>query len=291
MISERDVAFYRDNGYVVVPDVLEPGMLDSLRREMNEVLANARTVTEHTDLYDLEPGHRPDDPRVRRVKTPHKFLPAFEKLSRYSRLVEIVGQLVGGDGVRLLGSKLNMKSPRYGSPVEWHQDWAFYPHTNDDLLAVGVMLDDYTLENGPLLVVPGSHKGPVWDHHDGECFCGAVDPSTAKAEIDRAVPLLGRAGSMSFHHVRALHGSAENVSDRQRALLLYEYAAADAWPLLGVKDFADFNARLITGEPSVEPRLAAVPVRMPLPPAVHQGSIYENQSDASRRYFAVTARA
>ena len=291
MISERDVAFYRDNGYVVVPDVLEPAMLDSLRREMNEVLANARTVTDHTDLYDLEPGHRPDDPRVRRIKTPHKFLPAFEKLYRYPRLVDIVGQMVGGGGVRLLGSKLNMKSPRYGSPVEWHQDWAFYPHTNDDLLAVGVMLDDCTLENGPLMVVPGSHKGPVWDHHDGEYFCGAVDPSTAKAEIDRAVPLLGRAGSMSFHHVRALHGSAENVSDRQRALLLYEYAAADAWPLLGVKDFADFNARLITREPSVEPRLAAVPVRMPLPPAVHQGSIYENQADASRRYFAVTARA
>ena len=46
---------------------------------------------------------------------------------------------------------------KYGSPVEWHQDWAFYPHTNDDLLAVGVMLDDMELENGPLLVLPGTH--------------------------------------------------------------------------------------------------------------------------------------
>ena len=44
--------------------------------------------------------------------------------------------------MRLHGSKLNMKAPKYGSPVEWHQDWAFYPHTNDDILAIGVMLDD-----------------------------------------------------------------------------------------------------------------------------------------------------
>ena len=93
---------------------------------------------------------------------------------------------------------------------------------------------------------------------------------------------------MSFHHVRLLHGSAQNVSDRPRALLLYEYGAADAWPLMGVKDLAEFDARLVTGEPSIEPRVTPVPVRLPLPAAIHQGSIYENQSDASRRYFAVT---
>ena len=46
-----------------------------------------------------------------------------------------------------------MKSAQYGSPVEWHQDWAFYPHTNDDILAIGVMLDDMTLENGTWLNV------------------------------------------------------------------------------------------------------------------------------------------
>jgi hypothetical protein len=102
------------------------------------------------------------------------------------------------------------------------------------------------------------------------------------------VPLTGRAGSMSFHHVRLLHGSAQNVSDRPRALLLYEYGAADAWPLMGVKDLAEFDARLVTGEPSIVPRVTPAPVRMPLPAAIHQGSIYENQTDASRRYFAIS---
>ena len=197
-------------------------------------------------------------------------------------------QKLVGPSVRLHGSKLNMKAPRYGSPVEWHQDWAFYPHTNDDLLAVGVMLDDCGLENGPLLVVPGSHTGPIWDHHAEGYFCGAIDPGAHQGGDRPRGAAHGRAGSMSFHHVRLLHGSAQNVSDQPRTLLLYEYAAADAWPLMGVTDLADFDARLVTGEPSVEPRVMPAPVRMPLPPALHQGSIYENQSDTSRRYFAVT---
>jgi ectoine hydroxylase-related dioxygenase (phytanoyl-CoA dioxygenase family) len=257
------------------------------RAEMARILEGARAVTTHTDMYDLEPGHRADHPRVRRVKTPHRFFPVFERLMRHPTLVAVVQDLLG-PAVRLHSSKINLKSPRYGSPVEWHQDWAFYPHTNDDLLAVGVMLDDCTGDNGPLLVVPGSHRGPTFDHHAEGYFCGAIDPVLIGDEIARAVPLTGRAGAMSFHHVRLVHGSAQNVSSLPRTLLLYEYGAADAWPLMGVPDLADFDARMITGEPTIEPRVAAAPVRMPLPPARRQGSIYENQSDASRRYFQLT---
>lgn len=286
MLSPSDVAFYREQGYLVVPDVLGAATLDVVRRELARILEGARAVTAHTDTYDLEPGHRPDDPRVRRVKTPHRFFPVFERLMRHPRLVAILQDLLGAS-IRLHGSKINLKSPRYGSPVEWHQDWAFYPHTNDDLLAVGVMLDDCTSDNGPLLVVPKSHRGSTFDHHTDGYFCGAIDPAAIRDEIARAVPLTGPAGSMSFHHVRLVHGSAQNVSSLPRTLLLYEYGAADAWPLMGVPSLADFDGRLITGAPGLEPRVVPAPVRMPLPPALHQGSIYENQSDAARRYFPV----
>ena len=286
MLSASDVAFYRANGYLVVPDVLDAPSLATASREMGRILEGAREATAHTDVYDLEPGHRREDPRVRLVKTPHRFFPVFQELMRHPRLVAILRDLLG-DAIRLHGSKINLKSPRYGSPVEWHQDWAFYPHTNDDLLAVGVMLDDCTSDNGPLLVVPGSHRGPVFDHHADGFFCGAIDPAAIRDLIARAVPLTGPAGSMSFHHVRLVHGSAQNVSSLPRTLLLYEYGAADAWPLMGVSDLAAFDARLITGSPTLEPRVVSAPVRMPLPPARHQGSIYENQSDAARRYFPV----
>ena len=200
-------------------------------------------------------------------------------------LVDILRALLGPN-VRLHGSKINIKAPRYGSAVEWHQDWAFYPHSNDDLLAVGIMLDDCTVDNGAMLALSGSHRGPVYDHHVNGAFCGAIDPTVTLLAFDQAVALTGSAGSMSFHHVRTVHGSAQNLSDRPRALLLYEFAAADAWPLAGVADLAAFDARIVAGSPTIEPRLAKVPVRMPLPPAPRQGSIYENQTSATRRYFS-----
>ena len=70
-----------------------------------------------------------------------------------------------GPTVRLQTTKLNTKAPGGGAAVEWHQDWAFYPHTNDDLLAIGLILADVDEANGPLMVIPGSHKGPTLEPH------------------------------------------------------------------------------------------------------------------------------
>jgi phytanoyl-CoA hydroxylase len=289
MISERDVQAYRRDGVIVVPEVLGKETLAQVRTVIAELVAGSANTLEHTDIYDLEPGHTAEQPRVRRIKAPHKVHAIFDQIVRSPAVIDILTKLLG-PGLRLHGSKLNMKSARYGSPVEWHQDWAFYPHTNDDVLAIGVLLDDCDLENGPMLVTPGTHTGEIWSHHgeDGH-FAGLIDPDLVKGEIDRAVPCMGRAGSMSFHHVRALHGSATNTSDRPRNLLLYEVAASDAWPLMGVKDFDEFNSRLLTGDPVVAPRMTDVPVRLPLPPAKRQGSIYETQSAAKKSYFTRAA--
>jgi phytanoyl-CoA hydroxylase len=290
MVSDEMVQAYRRDGVIVVPEVLGKETLAKVRSVLGELVAGAASVTEHTDVYDLEPGHTPENPRVRRIKAPQKVHPIFDEIVRSAPVISILTRLIG-PGLRLHGSKLNMKSAQYGSPVEWHQDWAFYPHTNDDILAIGVLLDDCDLENGPMLVAPGSHTGPaMWDHHgeDG-CFAGLIDPDLIQDEIKRAVPCIGKAGSMSFHHVRALHGSALNTSNRPRNLLLYEVAASDAWPLMGVKDFAEFDSRLLTGKSVIAPRMTSVPVRMPLPPATRQGSIYETQSASKKTYFTRAA--
>jgi len=289
MISDDQVRAYRRDGVIVVPNVLGADTLASLHAIVAELVAGAAGVSEHNEVYDLEPGHTPEAPRVRRIKAAHKVHPAFDALVRSEPVLGILRQLIGPD-LRLHGSKLNMKSAQYGSPVEWHQDWAFYPHTNDDLIAIGVMLDDTDLSNGPMLVTPGTHRGPVWSHHsDDGRFIGLIDPDLIRNEIARAIPCLGPAGSLSFHHVRALHGSAPNVSDRSRNLLLYEVAASDAWPLMGVKDFDEFESRLLAGQSTVTPRMTETPVRIPLPPPLRQGSIYETQSAARKSFFTRAA--
>ena len=286
-VCEQDVAFYREQGYLVVENVLDEVTRRRILGVIEQLTEQARGLNTHNDVYDLEPTHRPEAPRVRRVKRPHLVHPIFNELVRSAPFLAVQQALLGRN-IRLHGSKLNIKAPRYGSPVEWHQDWAFYPHTNDDILAIGVMLDDVDEDNGCMLVVPGSHHGPTYDHHDDDGhFLGAMDPSASGIDFGKAVAVTGKAGSASFHHVRLVHGSAQNFSAKPRHLLLYETAGADAWPLLGAGNFDDFNGRMICGTPTIQPRVVPTPVRMPLPPAKFQGSIYENQTALaiSRRYF------
>jgi ectoine hydroxylase-related dioxygenase (phytanoyl-CoA dioxygenase family) len=273
-----------------VERALAPDQVSRLRQVTSRIIEGARGVVANDPVYDLEDSHTPDTPRVRRIKAPHKVDPFFAELVRSTGILEPVKDLLG-PSVRFLNSKLNMKSAGYGAAVEWHQDWAFYPYTNDAVLAVGVMLDDVTLDNGPMLVLPGSHRGPVYDHNADGHFCGAFDPKAAGLDVSGAVPILGAAGSISLHHVRCVHGSDLNRSGRDRRFLLYELAAGDAWPLAGCyahwTDWPEFNARLLCGEPTNQPRLAAVPVRMPQPGALDSTSIYASQKSLERRSFAV----
>jgi ectoine hydroxylase-related dioxygenase (phytanoyl-CoA dioxygenase family) len=289
MLSTADRDTYRRDGFVVLPDILSQEEVEGLRRVTEEFVRDARCVSANNAVYDLEDTHSEAEPRVRRIKTPQLWAPEYARTARHPKIVAALQDL--WRSVRFDTGKLNMKSAGFGAPVEWHQDWAFYPHTNDDLAAVGIMLDDCGPENGPMLVVPGSHRGPVYDHHgpDGR-FCGAFDPQACGLDVSAAVPCLGRAGSITIHHVRAVHGSATNFSGRDRRFLLFQYRAADAWPLLGFKDGIEkFDELLLAGAPTLSPRLAAVPVRLPLPPAEYQGSIYENQRTAGRRFFTTAA--
>lgn len=288
MLTEAQKAEYDRVGAIVVPDVLSAVEVAELRRVTDGFVERARKITAHDAIYDLEDSHTPAMPRVRRIKAPHLHDPAYAALLRHPGIIAVLQSLWGPD-IRFDTAKLNLKSAAFGAAVEWHQDWAFYPHTNDDLAAVGVMMDDMALENGPLLIVPGTHKGPVFDHHADGRFCGAMDPSKRDVDYAAAVPLTGRAGSITVHHVRAVHGSAPNRSNRDRRLLLFQFRAADAWPLLGFPGSLEkYDSLMVAGTPAITPRMTAVPVRLPLPPADLQGSIYENQKALKNRFFAST---
>ena len=291
MLTDAQRAAYDQDGFIVVPSVFSAGEIAELRAVTDEFVRNSAKVAANDEIYDLEDTHTAGDPRVRRIKTPHAHHEAYFRASRHPAVVAILEELWGS--VRYDTGKLNLKSAGYGAPIEWHQDWAFYPHTNDDLAAVGIMLDDFTPQNGPMMVIPGSHRGPIYDHHDSDGrFCGAIDPEASKLDLSQAAPCLGPAGSITIHHVRAVHGSATNFSGLERRFLLFQYRAADAWPLLGFKDGIEkFDELLLAGEPTLHPRLAPVPVRLPLPPAANQGSIYENQRTTGRRYFATADEA
>lgn len=283
MLSAEQIAFYHENGYLTVENVLSAEELAALRRVTDKFVERSRRVSEHDDIFDLEPNHNPQRPRLRRIKNPNQHHEAYDQTLRHDGILDIVGQLIG-PGLRFNSTKLNMKEPAHGSAVEWHQDWAFYPHTNDDILAVGVAIDDMTEENGCMLMVPGSHKRELHSHHENGVFVGAVsEPDFQPQEMAKC---LVKAGGITIHHARTLHASTPNHSARPRRLLLFEYCALDSWPLLGVASFADYCASIIRGEPSVRPRVEAVPVIIPLPKPENAGSIFEIQEALRHKEMA-----
>jgi len=287
-LSPEQIAFYAENGYLVLENRIPAALIDRLRAEIAGYVDQSRSLTASTDQIDLEDTHTPQTPRVRRIKLPHTHNAVMRDLM-YSDLVLAPARDLIGPSLRLHTTKLNMKSAGFGAAVEWHQAFAFYPHTNDDVMAIAVILDDMELVNGPLMVFPGSHLHPIYDHHVDGVFAGAMDLAACGFDMKDAVPLTGPAGSISIHHGRIVHGSAVNRSDRDRRLLFYEMMAGDAFPIMGSltkwHGIEEYNTRLLCGEPTLEPRVHSIGARIPAPLPAENFTIYEVQKTLKARAF------
>ena len=295
-LAASDVEHFHRAGWLVVEEVVTGAALDELRHVTDEFLNRARELDASDGPIDLSPDHTRESPQVRRIIDPDRHHPVYEAATRLPEVLDVVCDLLGPD-IRFDHSKLNCKPPGGGVPIEWHQDWAFYPQTNDSMLALSLMLDDCDLENGPLLVIPGSHKGPTWDHHFEGRFIGAIDPAVAEFDESSALALVGPAGSVAIHHVRAVHGSADSISGRQRRLLNMNYAATATWPLMGLESvlamhepgIEGFHATTVRGSATFEPRMESLPVRIPLPSGDAEArTIFELQMPGYGRSFRKT---
>ena len=169
MLTKKQINSYKKNGYLVVENVIPPETLKKLQQITDEFVEGARNITEHDETYDLADDHSKENPKLRRLKNPHLIHKEYEALTKNDCILDLVSQLLGNN-LRRDHTKLNFKAANGGEAIEWHQDWAFYPHTNDDIVEVSIFLDDCKEENGPLMVVPGSHLGPLDDHHHNGYF-------------------------------------------------------------------------------------------------------------------------
>jgi len=288
VLTQQQIDSYNENGYVVLERHLPDDIVQNIRTEIARFEDESRNMVESNERLELEDGHTREAPRVRRIRLPHTISDVMRDLMYSDHILAPARDLIGPD-LRLHTTKLNMKSAENGAPVEWHQDYAFYPHTNDDILAIGVIIDDMASENGPLMVYPGSHKGPVYNHHVDGVFAGAFIPNESGLNPSDAVELTGPAGSISIHHGRTVHGSAMNTSDRSRRILFYEMMAADAFPINGSltnwDGLEDYNTRMLCGEPTISPRLKDIPIRIPQPQPDVPISIYEIQKGLKKSGF------
>ena len=282
-LTDEQIAGYHRDGYLAVPRLIDAERVAELRRVTDVFVERSRGIARSDAVFDVDPRHSATAPIVRRIKNPADHDALYAWVALESPILDIVTELLG-PSIRFHHSKLNLKGGRVGAPVEVHQDAAFYPHSNDDVLAVGLLLDDATADNGAMAVLPGSHRGPIYTHFDAqERFVGGVrDDDIARLDRSRAVVLTLPAGSIHIHHYRLVHWSAPNTSAGDRRLLINAYAAADAVPLAADPTGSPRYGQLVRGTyPAVARRTAG---DMPMPPDFSRGytSIYELQGDAAK---------
>ena len=218
-LAQDDVdAFWRD-GYLCVANAVSSEQLAALRAQLDawveESRAHAGPYGETFDgrpRFDVAPSHCAQAPALRRVDNPQCVAEVYARVAFDSRLTDMVADLIGPN-VKFHHAKINAKLPGNETRVEYHQDFAYTPHTNDDLITALLLLDDMDSSNGPLRVVSGSHVEGVKSLWDGDTFTGKVDGATAAECEARAATLTGAAGSVCLMHTNLLHGSAENFGE------------------------------------------------------------------------------
>ena len=277
-LNQSQRQFYFEKGYLTLPKLIDFSQIVSLRKALDSVVDLSREVVGSNQQFDLEHGHSNETPRLRRVAFVDDIDDELWSLCDNSIITDIAVDILGPD-VRFRDLFINFKWAGGGAGVKWHQDIAFYPHTNVGTCQFLLSLEDVESAQGPLQVIPGSHKGPIYRHYDAlDEWRGAIlDQDLSTAGVDNAIELTGEAGTLSVHHSCTIHGSAQNMSTLGRPMLVITYSAADAIPYTTPPYPSSHYGALVRG---IQPHYAHhEELNMPLPPDWSGGytSIFTHQ--------------
>lgn len=229
---------YQRDGFVVLPSLLPRPLLEEMQSGLPGVLAE-----EGPQRFMEEDGSA-----VRAVYGLHRKLGVWSTVAESSVLTEIA-QLLLGEGMYVFQWKINPKAAASGEQWEWHRDFTFWARADGMpeplALTAGVLLDDVTEENGPLQLIPGSHRlstsfeeehhaPPVHaERHQDDNWASLVSANLAHSVPDQVaegvagdqglVKVTGKAGTVVFFDSNILHGSAPNRSGASRTLGLISY--------------------------------------------------------------------
>ena len=257
------------NGFLVVENAVNDKQLGSLKKTFSDWVNESRNYkTDYGETmdgrprFDLQPGHSSDVPGLRRIQSPEEISEVFADVMRNGRSVDMCAELIG-QGIRFHHGKVNSKLPGTATKVNFHQDFPFEPMTNDDMITCLLFIDDVTLENGPLEVVPGTHKGPLYSHWHNGIFTGSVSDEILAEHEDKIIRCTGKAGSVCLMHASLLHGSAPNLSNKSRTLYISTYYAEDAIELSPNHLPSTLTHELVRGEASGRVRCSSYDMQLP----------------------------
>ena len=213
--------YHRDGFHFPVP-VLTPGAALGLRRRLEAVEA------EHGGRLTGELRHKP-----------HLLFTWLAELVRHPTILDAVEDVLGPN-LLVWSTSFFIKEARDSAYVSWHQDATYWGLSAPDVLTAWVAFTDATVENGAMRMVPGSHAEQL-EHRDTFAAHNLLSRGQEiSVEVDetRGVDILLRAGEMSLHHVRMVHGSPANRSDDRRIGFAIRYIPTYVRQIAGDGDSA-----------------------------------------------------
>jgi ectoine hydroxylase len=230
IIDPQQKTGYEERGFLVLPGLIDAETVARLSQLAYGFVAESGDVAETDKHYTLAPGHSRERPRIRALKHPDERHEAFWDLGK-GTLADVAQGLLGPD-VRFSHSKLNFKLSEGRDEFLMHQDVQFFPHTNFSPLTIGVYLADTTADLGAVRVLPGSHRGELYEHYDADGNWAGHMRAEDMATIDTSlgVPMEGPAGTVTVHNCRTVHWSPPSPAGDGRPFLAFIYAPADAFP-------------------------------------------------------------
>lgn len=224
-LTEAEVAEFHERGYLMGPVVLTESQADALRTRMEDVIAERgkakpellRNLTgdQAAVVYQIVNIWQADD--------------LFEDHIYHPDICSMVAQLMDYPVLRVWHDQVQYKPARIGGPTNWHQDHPYWPIIQPpDLISAWLALDDATVENGCMRMVPRSHR---WGAHkegtigtDPDGFLPLPDMALVPpGETIEIVPCEVRKGQVMFHHCLTWHGSPPNKGDRGRPAIAVHY--------------------------------------------------------------------
>ena len=221
-LSEDEVQFYREHGYYAPLRAIPAAEAAELRRKLETFEADAGPIAG----------------KIR--QKPHLLFTWLNDLIRHPRILDAVEDVIGPN-ILCWGSSFFIKEQRNTAYVSWHQDSTYWGLEPPDIITAWVALSDSTAANGAMRVIPGTHKLDQVPHNDTFATDNLLSRGQEiMVDVDdrQAVTLELTAGEMSLHHVRLIHGSDPNPSDRRRIGFAIRYIPTYVRQVAGSHDTA-----------------------------------------------------
>ena len=227
MLTQDQIGFYKENGYIRIPQVFTPEEMNGLEKDLDFLLDHwAQTDMGWTGPWrkaymDAETDKKS---KLTSLHDLHFYSEAWCRGVTNPRLAQCMSELIGSPNIELHHTTLHIKPPETGHPFPMHQDNAFYEHTDGRYIDVLVHLDDTRHENGEIRFLAGSHKHGYLPHitmtDEGPC---TPHLPTDQYHLKDTVAVPAQRGDVVCFNIFCVHGSHINQTNKMRRLVRLGY--------------------------------------------------------------------